>query len=143
MALSLGSACSRRRARVVLAGDRSLDARATVYMLLVGADRKHHARDGGVHHQGLQRAAQRGLALGIDEHGPGHDYMRVLARRCGAHLALRVLTRRVLFSQPVLLATMSFFHGSNAIGVEADPPHDGSECKRDRAMTYSACRAAA
>ena len=90
------------------------------------------ARDGGVHHQGLQRAAQRGLALGIDEHGPGHDYMRVLARRCGAHLALRGLTRRVLFSQPVLLATMSFFHGSNAIGVDADAPADGPECVRDR-----------
>ena len=92
MALSLGPASSRRRAWMVLAGDGSLAARATVYMLLAGADGKHHARGGGVHRQGLQRAAQRGCALGIDEHGSCHDYMRVLARRIGAHLALRGLT---------------------------------------------------
>ena len=43
----------------------------------------------------------------------------------------RVDQIRVLFSQPVLLATMSFFHGSNAIGVDADVPADGPACERD------------
>ena len=40
---------------------------------------------------------------------------------------------RGLFSQPVLLATMSFAHGSNAFGVDPDVPADGPECERDRA----------
>ena len=78
---------------MVLAADGSLAARAKVYMLFAGADGRHHARGGGVHCHVLQRAAQCGYALGIDEHGSRHDYMRVVARRCGAHLALRVLTR--------------------------------------------------
>ena len=44
----------------------------------------------------------------------------------------RVGQIRVLFSQPVVLTTMSFFHGSNAIRVDADAPAGGPECVRDR-----------
>ena len=74
-----------------------------------------------MHRQGLQRAAQRGCAPGIDDYGPRHDYMRALAHRCGAHLALRVLMRGP--DPGFILAAGAagydeLFHGSNAIGVE-------------------------
>lgn len=73
----------------------------------------------------LQRAAWRRCALGIDEHGSCHDYTRVIAHWSGAHLPLRGLTRgqdlgliiAASSQQPVLLTMISFFHGSNAIGV--------------------------
>ena len=119
-----------------------------VYMLLAGADGKHHARDGDKHCHVLQGAKRRDHALGIDESGPKHGYMHVLAGRCGATGAFRVHPcvcgedpGLILAAEtPVLLATMSFFHGTNAIGVEADAPAGGPECERDRAMTYSVCR---
>ena len=56
---------------------------------------------------------------------------------CAAHNLLSAGSRvdqiRGLFSQPVLLTTTSFLHGSNACGVDADVPADGPECERDRA----------
>ena len=62
-----------------------------------------------------------------------------------AHTLLSACSRvdqiRVLFSQPVLLATMSFFHGSNVIGVESDGPAGGPECERDHPGMYAASRA--
>ena len=53
---------------------------------------------------------------------------------------MRAVKIRVLFSQPVLLTTTSFFHGFNACGVDSDAPAGGPECERDRAMTCSACK---
>ena len=92
----------------------------------------------------LQGAKRRDHALGIDESGPKHGYMHVLAGRCGATGAFRV---HPCGEDPGLILaagaagyTTSFFHGTNAIGVEADAPAGGPECERDRVMTYSVCR---
>ena len=129
---------------MVLAGDGSLAARTTVYMLLAGVAGKHHERDGGMHRQGLQRASQRGCALGIDEHGSRHDYVRVLARRRDTRDGLLHRRGRLAPKKDPgmmqLVVRMSFRHGSSAIRVISVDVRDGPECERDRAGMYTGCR---
>ena len=78
-------------------------------------------------------AAKRSASTRVVHATTAHAYSLVGAARTLRSVCSRVDEIRGLFSQPVLLATMSFAHGSNAFGVDPDVPADGPECERDRA----------
>ena len=91
-------------------------------------------------YKALRSAAARSASMSLAGTATTCASSLVGAARTLLSTFMRAVKIRVLFSQPVLLTTTSFFHGSNACGVAADASPGGPECERDRAMTYIACR---